>query len=142
MTTPFHHLQSLLKLVELFSRCSFLRFSISGASADYCYMEYGIRYNSIGLYDYRTIVFGSKNSIWSGKQDVLSCHVFAKRESILRLQRTVSSLYRTIEGLVSVSQFPQVSEYLTLHFSDSTFLQVDNSTFPLFYYSKSRKFHL
>ena len=53
--------------------------------------------SAIGLYDYRTIVFGSESSIWSGKQDVLSYYVFAKCESILRPRRTVFSLYRTIE---------------------------------------------
>lgn len=36
----------------------------------------------------------------------------------------------------------RVSNSPFLRVSDSTFLQVDNSTFPLFYYSKSRKFHL
>ena len=80
-----------------------------------------------------TIVFGSKNSNWSWKQDVLSCHVFAKRESILRLQRTVSSLYRTIEGLVSVSP--------CLRVSISPSLRVSNSPFLRFHFSPSRQFY-
>ena len=90
--------------------------------------------SAIGLYDY-SFWFRELNLVGEARCTFVSR--FCKTRENFTPQ---ADSFQSLQNNRNIELQRDLSPYLRV--SDSTFLQVDNSTFPLFYYSKSRKSHL